>query len=345
MDRKKTQIIIDLDNTITVDQKSKDYSEKAPNSDVVKTLKNFSAEQITILTARNMRTYQGNLDSIHKHTKPIAEKWLNENGVNYGSIVFGKPWCKQEGHYVDDKNISIEEFVFKFGGPYSQLTVDIVIPFYNEEENILRSYREHKKLERLFNIRKYIFVDNGSSASSQKFFDEVIDLDEKIDVIRIEENIGYGNGMIVGLKSSKAELILTNHADGQFDAYSFFYQHREFLSNSNILSIFPVRLNRPLKDSLFSSILRLILSVITLKRTADFNGQPKLLVRDELPKNIQDYPKDFSFDYLLWKSQINQHNLPILQKPRSFGFSTWQGQMMKRIMIFLSYINTSLRGI
>ena len=40
----------------------------------------------------------------------ITEKWLLKNNVKYHSLMFGKP---NADYYVDDKNISIDEFVLR----------------------------------------------------------------------------------------------------------------------------------------------------------------------------------------------------------------------------------------
>ena len=106
------QIIIDLDNTITINDYSKEYQNKDVNKAVVETMRKIKSDEITILTARNMKTYAGDIEKINNFTKPIAVKWLRDNKIEYNNIIFGKPWCKEEGHYVDDKNISIEEFIF-----------------------------------------------------------------------------------------------------------------------------------------------------------------------------------------------------------------------------------------
>ncbi len=155
---KENKLIIDLDSTITVDDKSLDYPIKPVNTTGTgnhdESNKKFD---ITIFTARNMKSFNGDLQKIHEHTKPIALKWLAENSIPYNDIIFGKPYCGEEGHYVDDKNISVEEFIFKFSGPYRNASIDMVVPFYNEEGNIMEMYRDLKKLERLFHIRKYLF--------------------------------------------------------------------------------------------------------------------------------------------------------------------------------------------
>ena len=109
-------IIIDLDNTITIDSVSDDYPNKLSNPNVIKAIDNAHhlGFQCTIFSSRNMRTFKGDLEKIEAHTRPIAEDWLQSNEVNYHELILGKPWCGIEGWYIDDKNLSLEEFVFKF---------------------------------------------------------------------------------------------------------------------------------------------------------------------------------------------------------------------------------------
>ena len=82
---------------------------------IKKTLEKVSRRSIpiSVFSARNMRTYEGDIDKINQFTRPIAEKWLKDNGIDYSELILGKPWAGKEGWYVDDKNLSLEEFIFK----------------------------------------------------------------------------------------------------------------------------------------------------------------------------------------------------------------------------------------
>ena len=135
----KDLLIIDLDNTLTEEDSEKDYSKKIVNKSIDISIKNAIAlgYGAKVFSARNMRSLNGDLNKIESITRPIAEDWLKRNKINYDELILGKPWCGYDGWYLDDKNISIEEFIFKFSGPYWNKTVSIVIPFFNEEKNIL----------------------------------------------------------------------------------------------------------------------------------------------------------------------------------------------------------------
>lgn len=345
---KKGTIVIDLDATITIDDKSKGYSDKDFDHNVKKTIKHAKENgfDICIFTSRNMRTHKGDLDKIHQYTKPIALKWLKDNQIYFDHIEFGKPWVGLEGNYVDDKNLHIEEFNFKYGSGYKIYTFDVVISLYNEEGNIDNLHNRNKKLERLFNIKNYIYVNNGSTDSTLAKLQELTKVDEKIKVIDVVENLGYGNGYKNAFKHSSADFIVTNHADGQYDAYHYFLSH---LSELNDLdpnySIFPQRHNRPLADTLLTFILRCILSLIVRKNIKEFNGQPKLINKSKISFEIDQFPNDFSFDFILYLAISNnlKISLPVLQQDRSSGKSSWNNGLYSKYLLAKTYIKSALQ--
>lgn len=107
------KIVMDIDNTITAHDPSLAYKDMQPNWRVVKKLYDYRVAgfTITLFTARNMRTYEGNLGLINKYTVPDLLSWLEENEIPYDELIVGKPWCGHDGFYVDDKAIRPDEFV------------------------------------------------------------------------------------------------------------------------------------------------------------------------------------------------------------------------------------------
>lgn len=342
------KIVIDLDNTITIESFDRDYSNKRVNIDVVRALERAKKLGFTIqiFTARNMRTYKNDLESIDKFTKPIVIKWLENNKVPYDELTFGKPWCEDGGFYVDDKQISIEEFTFKFLGPFKNKTFDIVVPFYNEEGNVIKAHNQLKKLERILNIEKYIYVQNGSNDDTGSKLTSLSKDEPKINVINISKNIGYGYGFKQGFMASTADYILTNHADCQFDAYTFFLSHMDkLIIYESIDAIFPTRLNRSFESVLRTKILQTIIKVLSgRKEIRDFNGQPKIFLKKYLPKML---PNDFCLDLAIYlalnKKSLEKIHLPIMENNRFMGSSSWSKNIFKQIAIASRYIRYALK--
>ncbi|WP_420600850.1 glycosyltransferase family 2 protein [Flagellimonas sp.] len=341
---RENKLIIDLDNTITIDDKSRDYPDKPVNNLVKDTIsKSTDKFDVTIFTARNMKSLKGDLKRIHEHTRPIALKWLEENNVHFDDVIFGKPYCGEEGHYVDDKNISIEEFVFKFSGPFKNVSIDIVVPFYNEEGNILKVYEDLKKLERIFHVRKFLFVNNGSKDGSAALFEKLAHVEKKIELVDVKVNQGYGYGIKQAFQKSTADFILLNHSDRQFDAYSYFLTHMESLHKlQEPATIFSLRKNRPFSDALFTSLLQMTLSVLSLKRIREFNGQPKLIER-KLIGDVNKLPNDFTLDFMIYKIVKPKHFYPVIEKPRDKGVSSWGKNIFGKLKVFFTYISTCLK--
>lgn len=105
------KLIVDLDGTITLGNTS-DYKNVLPNLDLINKLKKYKANgfNIVISTARNMRTYEGNVGKINIHTLPIITEWLDRHNVPYDEILVGKPWCGHDGFYIDDRAVRPSEF-------------------------------------------------------------------------------------------------------------------------------------------------------------------------------------------------------------------------------------------
>ena len=112
MVNKDPKLIVDIDNTITIHESSKEYSKKSPNPEVISKLREYKKKgfEIILFTARNMYTHQGDLGKINASTAPILVEWLAKHNVPYDGLIFGKPWCGEGGFYVDDKAIRPSEF-------------------------------------------------------------------------------------------------------------------------------------------------------------------------------------------------------------------------------------------
>jgi len=105
------RIIIDLDQTLCYSDG--DYVNARPNQAVIDRLWEYRALgfEIVVHTSRNMRTYEGSIGKINVHTLPMILEWLRRHGVEFDEVVVGKPWCGQQGFYVDDRAIRPDEFV------------------------------------------------------------------------------------------------------------------------------------------------------------------------------------------------------------------------------------------
>jgi len=99
------RIVFDLDGTICRHKKlDQSYSTVLPIDGMPELLKELAdlGHYIIIHTARNMRTYNGNLSDIKKYQEPVILDWLKKHNITYHELVIGKPWADI---YIDDRGL------------------------------------------------------------------------------------------------------------------------------------------------------------------------------------------------------------------------------------------------
>jgi capsule biosynthesis phosphatase len=109
-------IVVDIDGTLTLGVKNgENYATVRVSKLLKERLIDLKAKGywIILYTSRNMRTHDGNIGQIMKHTAPTLINWLAANDIPYDELHFGKPWCGHDGFYVDDRAIRPREFVEK----------------------------------------------------------------------------------------------------------------------------------------------------------------------------------------------------------------------------------------
>lgn len=105
-------IVMDIDNTICEKKGKKEYAELEPLHEVVDQMTFYRKKgyKIILYTARQMRTYGGNIGLVTANMVPVLTDWLDKWGIPYDELHVGKPWC-DEGFYVDDRAIRPSEFL------------------------------------------------------------------------------------------------------------------------------------------------------------------------------------------------------------------------------------------
>ena len=106
-------IVLDIDGTLCSEPLMGDYSKCMPIPEVCEKLRkeNENGTYIILYTSRNMRSFQGNIGLINKYTSRILHEWLESKDIPYDELHFGKPWGNGNLSYIDDKLISIPEFI------------------------------------------------------------------------------------------------------------------------------------------------------------------------------------------------------------------------------------------
>ena len=113
----------------------------------------------------------------------------------------------------------------------------IVIPCYNEQNNLIILLKKIKKILENNKFVKIILVDNGSIDQSTSIIkNNSIFNNINFKLVEIKKNIGYGNGIMQGLKRVETEFYGWTHADLQTDIHDVFegyYKLMSYSSNDN----------------------------------------------------------------------------------------------------------------
>jgi dolichol-phosphate mannosyltransferase len=98
--------------------------------------------------------------------------------------------------------------------------ISIVIPVYNEEDNIKLLIAElHDVLEGLHKSYEIIFVDDGSEDRSLELLKEAASQDPRIRGIRFRKNTGQTAAFDAGFKAAQGDIVVTMDADLQNDPH------------------------------------------------------------------------------------------------------------------------------
>ena len=98
------------------------------------------------------------------------------------------------------------------------LDVSIVIPMFNEAENIMPLYRAlQSAMHEVTFTWEVIFIDDGSTDTTYRTLEQLHLQDDRVQVIRLWRNFGQTAAMAAGLDHARGEIIVTMDGDLQND--------------------------------------------------------------------------------------------------------------------------------
>lgn len=205
----------------------------------------------------------------------------------------------------------------------------IVIPAYNEEENIESVAREwHEVVKNISPDSKLVIIDDGSKDSTYKKLCELSkDLPQLVPITK--PNGGHGATVLYGYNyalEKKADFIFQTDSDGQTLPSEF----KQFWEMKNDYSaIIGHRNHREdgVSRVFVTKTLKLVLWFIFHLKITDANTPFRLLKRETLEKYITQIPKDFNLSnvmltVLLVHNKENVKFIPITFRPRQGGVNS-----------------------
>ncbi|QWD76373.1 glycosyltransferase family 2 protein [Polynucleobacter sp. MWH-UH24A] len=230
------------------------------------------------------------------------------------------------------------------------MKLSLIIPCYNEGTNLPLLLDRCQILGERGDI-EIILVDNGSTDDSATVLEKLMSQYRWCKSIRVPINLGYGYGILMGLREARGELLGWTHADLQTDPKDLLKALPLFERYGNLIYVKGQRKHRPFTDNFFTVGMS-IFEILLLRRFFwDINAQPNLFPRSFYEKWVQP-PHDFSLDlYVYFKakeSNLTIHRIPVEFGKRIHGNShwniNWQGKwkFIKRTIQFSFKLRRSL---
>ena len=212
--------------------------------------------------------------------------------------------------------------------------LSLVIPCYNEALSLPILIEKCESL--ISDEVEIILVDNGSSDDTPEILKPYTDNPSGLRSVRVDDNHGYGSGILAGLKVTQGDVIGWTHADMQTDPKDALTALEMYQKSTNSSQLFVKgkRTGRPITDQIFTIGMSIFETLFLMRRMWDINAQPTLMHRS-LYSKWQNPPTDFSLDLYAYYQAKNHgqdiRRIPVYFGPRTFGDSHWNTGMVSRL--------------
>jgi len=210
------------------------------------------------------------------------------------------------------------------------MKLSLVIPCYNEAANLPGLIARCEEAFRGEDA-EVLLVDNGSTDATPSILAERLAGVENLRSVRVEQNQGYGFGILAGLRAARAargDVLGWTHADLQTDPADAVKGMELFRRAADPERLFVKgrRYGRPPGDVFFTVGMSLFESALLGRRLWDINAQPTLFPAAFF-RSWSNPPHDFSLDlyayYQARRRGLAIGRFPVDFRPRAHGTSHW----------------------
>jgi glycosyltransferase involved in cell wall biosynthesis len=201
----------------------------------------------------------------------------------------------------------------------------IIVPLYNEEENIDRLNKELNAFLKISLVdSQVLFINDGSSDNSEELIKKICKVNDRFKLISFKKNYGLSAAIKAGFDNAKTSLVGYIDADLQTNPEDFNLLLKEIDNNDLVTG---VRTSR--KDSIIKNISSLIANTIRKLFTndkMDDTGCPLKIIRSDFAKKIPMFKGIHRFlpaMILLQKGRVTQvsvRHYPRIAGKAKFGF-------------------------
>ncbi len=233
------------------------------------------------------------------------------------------------------------------------MKLSIVVPCYNEAENIPKLIRAYAEVITRNDI-EIILINNGSTDNTAALLTEIAPQHSPwLHVVTVPVNEGYGFGILEGLRAAQGEFIGWTHGDLQTPPRDIITALSILEANNykQNLYIKGNRQGRPLFDSFFTGGMSIFESLYFGVKMYDINAQPNVFHKSFFA-TWSNPPHDFALDlyvfYMAIKAELNIIRFPVQFPKRQHGTSKWntglasKWKFIKRTISFSKSLKHSL---
>lgn len=207
--------------------------------------------------------------------------------------------------------------------------LSIVTTVYNEEESISELYDrviENVEIclnENLITDFEMIFVDDGSTDSSLKEINKLIDKDSRMHLISLRKNYGKATGLQAAFRNVTGDIIITMDADLQDDPIEFKNFINKIDEGYDLVSGWKIKRLDPLEKRLPSKLFNKVTSKMSGVELHDFNCGFKAY-RREVVDAIDIYGEFHRYiPVLAHRKGFKIAEMPVHHNKRKFGKSKY----------------------
>ncbi len=214
----------------------------------------------------------------------------------------------------------------------------VIIPVYNEQDNIRLLYKEIKAVfSTLGKSWEIIFVNDGSHDQSEPVLQELKKSEENISVISFTRNFGQTAAFTAGFDTAQGEILVTLDADLQNDPQDI-SQMLKLLEEKGVDIVTGWRKDRQdlFLRSLMSRIANLIINYTTSSGLHDLGCSLRIYKKEAL-NNLVLYGEMHRFLPILASiSGAKVVEMPVHHRPRKFGNSKYG--LMRTFKVLLDLV-------
>jgi polyisoprenyl-phosphate glycosyltransferase len=183
----------------------------------------------------------------------------------------------------------------------SNFKVSVIIPCYNEEENIPYLYKKLVEHLSLYNSYEIIFVDDGSSDNSLEQIKSLVKIDQGIKYISFSRNFGHENAIKAGIDHSTGDCIINMDADLQHPPHEIKSLIDKWLEGFDV--VYTIRSdeeNMGLRNRFISRIYYKIFNQLSDTKIAETASDFRLI-----DKNVADVIKSLKENYIFMRALVS----------------------------------------